>query len=75
MEEEAPPGSVGIVFYTISDTKDEHKIEFNIHAFGLIATEPQAQWSESEAEETEKGGQGDAHIVDAGPEDVPEVEA
>ena len=59
MTEEAPPGSVGIVFYTISDTKDERKIEFNIHAFGLIATSPQAQWSESEAEQTEKEGEDD----------------
>ncbi|EJD54886.1 hypothetical protein AURDEDRAFT_119237 [Auricularia subglabra TFB-10046 SS5] len=50
MDDEAPPGALGVVFYTISDGGGPIKIEFNVHAFGLIATDPDGQWSDTWSE-------------------------
>ncbi|EJD38108.1 hypothetical protein AURDEDRAFT_172867 [Auricularia subglabra TFB-10046 SS5] len=46
MEQEATPGSVGVVFYTISDAGGPSRIEFNIHGFALVA-EPTLDWPDS----------------------------
>ncbi|KZW03474.1 hypothetical protein EXIGLDRAFT_695894 [Exidia glandulosa HHB12029] len=38
MKEEVPAGSLGVVFYTVTDGGSPHNIDFNIQAFVLLAT-------------------------------------
>ena len=42
MQAEAPSGSIGAVFYTVSDTGSFTPIDFNVQAFGYIATLPES---------------------------------
>ncbi|EJD34235.1 hypothetical protein AURDEDRAFT_131275 [Auricularia subglabra TFB-10046 SS5] len=41
MQQDPPKGSIGVVFYTISDTGLGKPLEFNVQGFALLATSPE----------------------------------
>lgn len=54
MDEEAPAGSCGVIFYTISDEGSHDKIELNVQAFALLAAAPEVAWSSSSEESSQE---------------------
>lgn len=55
MQDEPPPESVGVVFYTVTDQGSEHTIDFNVQAFAWVAHDQHTVFDNPPAEDDPHG--------------------